>query len=444
MKLGRIDTQSPGERIVSVLDIGTSKICCMIAELDGDNAAADVPGAPLVARLLGVGEHRALGIKAGVVIDLGKAEEAVRKAIARAEEMAGLQIDDIVITVSCGRIASANFNASTDVVGPRVSDQDIARVFDAGRKFALGDGRTLLHLNGLGFGLDGNEGIAEPRGMVGAQLSADIHAVTADDLPLRNLTALIDRCYLKVSRLVAAPFAGALSTVTNEEARLGVLCVDIGGGTTSLAVFAEGHFIHADAFAIGGLHITYDIARKLSTPLDEAERLKTLYGNLTVAASDDNELISYPVIDQDEVGLYQITRSELREIISPRIQEILTRVRDRLEASGMAPYTSDQLVLTGGTSALAGLQGFAETTLDMHTRIGLPQTISGTPGTLETPAYSVAFGLVRAVAPSASATATNRAAAASLTGQPSRFGQMGRWLRESFWDDEHETRATGT
>lgn len=446
MTLGRRDKTNVGERVVAVLDIGTSKVCCMIAALGGNNVGADQPGRPLAARLLGFGELKSSGIKAGVVIDLAKAEAVVRQVIARAEEEAGRQIEDIVIAASCGRISSTNFTARTDVAAGQVSDADIARVYKAGRDFVLNEGRTLLHLGGLGFGLDDNEGIAEPRGMRGHTLSADLHAVTADDLPLRNLTALIDRCHLNVSRLVAAPYAGALASITEEEARLGVLCVDIGGGTTSMAIFAEGHFIHADAFAIGANQITYDLARKLSTPLEEAERLKTLHGNLVAASSDDHELISYPVLDQDEVGLYQVTRTELRELIEPRVTEILGLVRDRLHASGMDVYTSDHLVLTGGGSALAGLQDFAEKTLDMHTRIATPVSFDDVLDTLQTPAYAVTFGLVRAVSQhmSAGVVATTPATDASATVQRSYFGQMGQWLRESLWDDDRETRGTGT
>ncbi len=442
--LGRTEKNDAGERIVAVLDIGTSKICCMIAALDGDNVGADQPGRPLAARLLGFGELAASGIKAGVVIDLAKAENIVRKVIARAEEAAGRQVEEIVIAASCGRIASTNFTASTDVAGSEVSDADVARVFKAGRDFVLNENRTLLHLNGLGFGLDDNEGIAEPRGLKGLRLSADLHAVTADDLPLRNLTALIDRCHLNVSRLIAAPYASALASITEEESRLGVLCVDIGGGTTSMAVFAEGHFIHADAFAIGANQITYDLARKLSTPIEEAERLKTLHGNLVAASSDDHELISYPVLDQDEVGLYQITRTELRELIEPRVREILGLVHDRLCASGMDVYTSDHLVLTGGGSALAGLQDFAEQTLDMHARISAPTTFEDALDTLHAPAYAVAFGLVRAVSQRMGSGASTQAIDGTATVQRSYFGQMGQWLRESLWDDDRETRGTGT
>ena len=446
MKLARNEIIGTGERVVTVLDIGTSKVCCLIVALERANVGGERPGGQLNARLLGYGEHKSTGIKAGVVIDLTKAEDVVRKVISRAEEMSGREVDDIAIAVSCGRIASTNFTARTDVVSSHVSDSDIARVFRAGQEFVTNNGRTLLHLNGLGFGLDGNDGIAEPRGMVGKQLSADLHAVTADDLPLRNLTALIDRCYLDVSRLVTGPYAGALAAITDEEARLGVLCVDIGGGTTSMAVFAEGHFIHADAFALGANHITNDIARKLSTPLEEAERLKTLHGNLVAATSDSHTLISYPVIDQDEVGLYQISRAELREIIETRMSEILANVRDRLQASGMGDYTSDHLVLTGGGSALTGLQDFAGNMLDMHTRIGAPDIVADVPEQLHSPGYSVAFGLVRAASQQEEirSTAVPGTITSTRAVQRSYFGQMGQWLRESLWDDDRDTRGTGT
>ncbi|MEL7544244.1 MAG: cell division protein FtsA [Pseudomonadota bacterium] len=433
------------ERIVSVLDIGTSKTCCLIVALDGDNSDAATPGTAVAGRLLGFGELRSAGIRAGTVVDLAKAEDVVRRVIAKAEAMAGRQIEQIVIAASCGRAASLNFTATTDILKERIEDADIARVFKAGRDFAVRDGRTLLHMNGLGFGVDGETGIADPRRMAGKRLAADLHAVTVDETPLKNLTALIDRSYLDVSRLVAAPYAGSLASIADDEARFGCLCLDIGGGMTSLAVFAEGHFIHADALAIGANQITTDIARRLSTPLDEAERLKTLHGSLAVASSDVHELISYPVVDAEEVGLYEVSRRELRDIIEPRMNEILSLVRDRLQASGMLEYTSDRLVITGGGAALTGLQDYAEDHLDMHTRIAAPITLADCPAQLETPAHAVAFGLIRAVAERRSTKGDRPPIDAAATAERTIFGQMGQWLRQSLWDDDRDdTRRTGT
>ncbi|MEO0618334.1 MAG: cell division protein FtsA [Pseudomonadota bacterium] len=433
------------EHIVSVLDIGTSKTCCLIVALDGDNSDATSPGTAIAGRVLGYGELRSAGIRAGTVVDLAKAEDVVRRVIAKAEAMADRQIEKIVIAASCGRAASINFTATADILKERVENADVARVFKAGRDFAVRDGRALLHMNGLGFGVDDETGIADPRRMAGKRLAADLHAVTVDETPLKNLTALIDRSYLDVSRLIAAPYAGALAAIADDEARLGCLCVDIGGGTTNLAVFAEGHFIHADALTIGANQITTDIARRLGTPLNEAERLKTLHASLAVAASDAHELISYPVVDADEVGLYEVSRRELRDIIAPRMSEILSLIQDRLRSSGMLEYTSDRLVLTGGGAALTGLQDFAEDQLDMHTRIATPMTLADCPEQLETSAHAVVFGLIRAVAERHGSAGHRAAIDATTTAERSIFGQMGQWLRQSLWDDDRDdTRRTGT
>ncbi|MEL6287381.1 MAG: cell division protein FtsA [Pseudomonadota bacterium] len=432
------------ERIVSVLDIGSSKTCCLVAAVDGDAVDAARPGAPLDARVIGSAELRSAGIKAGSVVDLARAEDVVRRVIAKAEASAGREIEQIAIAVSCGRLASANFTVSADVVGERVSAADVDRLFEAGRNFAASDGRTLLHLNALGFGIDESDGVADPRDMLADRLTADLHAVTADVSPLRNLTALIDRAYLDVSRLVATPFASATAAITDEEARLGCLCIDLGAGTTTMAMFAEGHFIHADAIALGAHQITLDIARRLGAPIEEAERLKTLHASLVTAQSDEREMVSYPVVDADEVGLYEVSRRELQEIVRPRIAELLDLVSDRLTRSGMRDFASDQVVLTGGGAALTGLRDFAESRLDMHIRIASPRTIDGLAEDETTPAHTAALGLLRLTAPRPGADPV-RTLDANAMAQTSIFAQMGRWLRQSLWDDDRDdARRTGT
>ena len=428
------------EKIVTVLDIGSSKICCMVVALAPWAGRPQAIGDPVPARLLGVAHQRSKGIKAGVVTDLSEAEEAIRASVSRAERMAGLTADKVIVSVSCGRLQSANFTAKAKVGSGTVTNLDVERVLAAGRRFAESDSRRLLQMNGLGYRLDDIGGIRNPRGMNGARLSIDLHAVTADEAPLRNLARLIDRCHLSVGGLVASPYASGLAVINEEEARLGVACIDLGGGTTTLSVFTEGHFVYTDAVALGGSHISFDIARALSTPLYEAERIKTLYGTLVGASSDVHEMFSYPVIGQDEVGLHQSSRARLREIMLPRVEETLGLVRDRLDASGFAAFAGQRVVLTGGASQLTGFGEFAAQFFGKAVRVGRPAGFGGATDSVTGPAFATTIGLLHAlIAPGAGVTSGQRPNGAMT--RSGYLGRVGQWFRESFWEDEQQAAS---
>lgn len=438
--LGLSNRLANGEKVITVLDIGSSKICCMILALTPWVGRDHAIGKPLPARLLGAAHQRSKGIKAGVVVDLAEAEDSIRAAVSRAENMAGLRVEDVVVAISCGRLRSSNFKAKAKVSTGTVSSLDMDRVLAAGRRFAEADGRLLLQMNSLSYQLDGVATVSDPRGMSGAELSVDIHAVIADASPLRNLARLIDRCYLTVSGLIASPYASGLSVISEEEARLGVACIDLGGGTTTLSVFAEGHFVFTDAVALGGSHISFDIARTLSTPLYEAERIKTLYGSLLGASSDAQELLSYPVVGQEDVDLQQTTRVRVREIIRPRVEETLASVRDRLQRSGFAEYAGQRIVLTGGASQLTGLGEFAAEFFGKAVRIGEPMRFGGTTDRLTGPAFAAAHGLVPAlVTPQAT---VSHGAKGNWANRAGYLGRVGQWFKESFWEDEQQTASS--
>ena len=224
----------------------------------------------------------------------------MRAAIAQAERMAHLTLEEVFVSVSCGRLQSSNFSASVDITGGVVRADDIDRLMAGGHAFAEREGRTLIHLNRIGFRVDGAAGSHDPRGMAASRLSADLHTVAADEAPVRNLMLVVERCYLNVRALIATPYASALAATSEEERRLGVTCIDIGGGTATVAAFADGHFIHAATIPVGGHHITLDIAQALQTPLAEAERIKTLYGTMVVAQSDEYETFSYALAGEED------------------------------------------------------------------------------------------------------------------------------------------------
>ncbi|MEQ1712598.1 MAG: cell division protein FtsA, partial [Hyphomicrobium sp.] len=361
---------------IGVLDIGTSKIVCLIASVDPRGPEhGDIPRATV----LGVGHQRSRGVKAGVITDLDDAEEAVRTAVGQAERMAGVTLDAVYVAVSCGRLKSRIFSANADVEAGVVADGDISRAMAGGRAYAERDGRTLVHLNRLGFRLDRTAPVRDPRGMAARQLSADLHAVTADDAPVRNLVMAVERCHLGVAGLIAAPYASALAASTVDERRLGVTVIDLGGGTATMASFADGQLIHADAVPVGGNHLTYDIARALQAPLAEAERIKALYGTLVVASSDEHEAFSYPLAGEEEGATNRATRAQLRAVIQPRVAGTMALIAERLARADMASVATGRVVLTGGSSQLVGLGDFAAAALGRPVRAAGVSQIAGLP-----------------------------------------------------------------
>jgi cell division protein FtsA len=423
--LNRDKTDGRNSQIVGLLDIGTSKVACIIAALD----APERTGESRRVRVLGIGHLRSRGLKAGVITDLAEAETTVRAAIAQAERMAHLTLEEVFVSVSCGRLQSSNFAASVDITGGVVRADDIERLMTGGHAFAEREGRTLIHLNRLGFRVDGAAGSHDPRGMAASRLAADLHTVAADEAPVRNLMLVVERCYLNVRALIATPYASALAATSEDERRLGVTCIDIGGGTATVAAFYDGHFIHAATIPVGGHHITLDIAQALQTPLAEAERIKTLYGTIVVAQSDEYETFSYALAGEEEGARGQATKAQLAGIIRPRVAGILGMVRERLDKAGVSAFAGERVVLTGGASNLVGLGEFAANTLGRPARVSMPQPSAGLPQNVSSPAFSTVAGLL-AVAASGSGEVSGLRDREALGG--GYFERVGEWLKTGF------------
>jgi cell division protein FtsA len=413
--------------VTGVLDIGTSKIACLIAAVDTEPRAPGAAAPP--PRVLGVGHQRSRGVKGGVITDLDEAEQAARLAIAQAERMAGVMLEEVRVSVACGRLKSHNFAATIEVESGVVTEDDLTRLLAGGQVFAERDRRTLIHMNQVALRLDGAPGARDPRGMAARTVAADLHAVTADEAPLRNLLLVVERCHLAASSLVPAPFASAIGVTSDEERRLGVTCVDIGAGTTTLAMFAEGRFLYADAAPMGGNHITFDIARALHTPLAEAERIKALYGTMVSAQSDELDLISYPLSGEDEGVAHHTTKAKLGEVIRPRVQGLITHIRERIEACEMGAYAGRCIVLTGGASQLVGFGDFMAGQLGRPVRVACPQSVSGLPPVVSSPAFAAAAGLLSAGAPDVGGPMSFRDRDALARGY---FERVGTWLRQGF------------
>ena len=373
-------------RIAGTLDIGSSKIACVIAEVPSDNNLESL-------RVLGTGLHRSQGVLGGTITDPRAAEAAIRAAVAQAERAAGLTLKDVFVSITCGRLKSSSFAAHAEIGPLGVRDSDLTRVIDGARSYVERDGRALVHMNRLHYRLDGSPCGEDPRGMAAGRLTAGMHAVAAGEGAIRNLIHTVERCDLTVSGLVAAPYAAALAVTSAEERRLGVTVVDMGGGTITLAVFNEGHFVHCEAFPAGGHHLTFEIAQKLHAPIAEAERIKTLYASMVNAQSDVCDSFRYAILGDAENGLGHGTRAQLAEVVRPRVESQLCEVAARLDASG---WTGGPVVLTGGASQLSGLAGFAASYLRRDVTTSGPQSRLRLPALAASPALAAAVGLALA------------------------------------------------
>jgi cell division protein FtsA len=418
---------------LSVLDIGTSKIVCLVAQLQPIETLETLRGRTHLARVLGIGHQRSLGIKGGVVIDLEAAEGAIRQAIHAAERMAKVEIQSVIVNLTGGRLASEHFEAHVGVRGP-VSPADVHRVLETASSHGLRPGRTVLHALPTGFSLDAQAHIVDPSGMIGEKLGVDLHVVTAEAAAARNLMLAVERCHVGIEAVIATPYAAGLSALVDDEAEMGCVVVDLGGGTTTVGVFANGHVVHVDAIAVGGHHITMDIARGLTTRVAVAERLKTLHGSCILSSSDDRDTITVPQVDDDERDVANhIPNSHLVRIIKPRVEEVLELVRDRLKSAGFAAQAGRRVVLTGGGSQLVGLPELARRILHGQIRVGRPLGIKGMPEAARGPAFSAAVGLL--VYPQVAHAEHFEPSAGAWfagTGTDGYLSRVGRWIRESF------------
>jgi cell division protein FtsA len=418
--------------VVAALDVGTSKIACLIARLRPHAPQEVLRRRTHAIEVIGFGHTGASGMKAGTVVDLDSAEEAMRHAIDLAERMASVQIESAIVSISAGRIASELFAANVDV-GGTVADSDIERVLAAGSANSAREGRVVLHSMPIGFSLDEARGIRDQRGMLGRRFGVDMHVVTVDVAAARNLMLAIERCHLGVEAMVASPYAAGLSVIADDEADLGTAVIDMGAGTTTIAAFSAGRFIHVDGFALGGYHITMDLARGLSASVYDAERIKTLYGSVLAGGSDERDMITIqPVGGEEREPPQFISRAILTRIIKPRVEEIVEMVRDRLAQSPFAAEPRGRVILTGGASQLVGLPELAARIIGRPVRVGRPLGISGLPDAAKGPAFAAAAGLL--VYPQAAHLEhfEPRRTRQLMTGTGGYIARVGRWLRESF------------
>ncbi len=419
--------------VVSVLDIGTSKICCLIAKLRPREKGEAILGRTHKIEVLGIGHQQSRGIKSGVIVNLDEAEHAIRHTVDAAERMAGVTVDSLITNVSSGRLVSEAFAADISLDGHAVDERDISQVLLAGAQHALAPERSVVHSIPIGYSLDGEHGIVNPLGMIGSKLGIDMHVLTAENAPLRNLELCVNRSHLSLEAMVATPYAAGLSSLVEDEMRMGCACIDIGGGTTTLSVFMDGRFVYSDAIAVGGNHVTMDLARGLSTSLEDAEKLKIKHGSALLGRSDSEVMVSVtPISDDERETPQQVSRAQISRIIQPRVEETLELIRDRLLKSGFADAVGKRLVLTGGASQLNGMAEVARRLLSRNVRLGRPMGIAGMPEATKGPAFATAVGLLiypqiasieNFSVPTGFGTMLN-------TGTGGQWGRIGTWLKE--------------
>jgi cell division protein FtsA len=419
--------------LVASLDIGTSKVACMIARLRPCAPSDSLRGRTHAIELIGYSQIQSRGMKAGAVVDLAECEQAVRHAVALAERMAKVRVESVLLSVSGGRLQGQLVEAAADIRGSTVGPSDISRVTSAGMRHATGEGRTVLHALPVGYSLDGVKGIRDPRGMVARQFGVDMNVVTSDATVARNLMLVVERCHLNVEAMAASPYVAGLSVLTDDETDLGAAVIEMGAGTTTIATYTGGRFVHAAGFALGGQHITMDLARGIGACIADAERIKTLYGTVLTGGSDARELMSVPSAGDDERDVPQIvSRATIANIIRHRAEEIFEMVRDRLADSPFGAEPRGRIVLTGGASQLTGIPELATRILGRPVRIGRPLGFGRLPNEAKSASFSVPSGLLVYPQYAHLEHVEPRHTRQVRTGTDGYFGKVGRWLREGF------------
>jgi cell division protein FtsA len=419
--------------LVASLDIGTHKIACLIARLRPSAPSEALRGRTHAVELIGYSQIRSRGVKAGAVVDLVECEQAVRQAVALAEDMAKVRVESVLLSVSAGRLQAQLVEAAAEIKGGAVTSADVARITSAGMHHATGEGRTVLHALPTGYSIDGVKGVRDARGMMARQFGVDMNVVTSDTTVVKNLMLVVERCHLNVEAMAASPYVAGLAVLTDDEADLGAAVVEMGAGTTTIATYSGGRFIHASGFALGGHHITMDLARGVSACIADAERIKTLYGTVLTGGSDAHELMSVPSAGDDELDVPQVvSRATIANIVRHRAEEIFEMVRDRLADSPFAAEPKARVVLSGGACQLTGTLELATRILNRPVRIGRPLGVSRLPTEAKSASFAVPAGLLVYPQYAHLEHVEPRYARQLRTGTDGYFGKVGRWLREGF------------
>ncbi len=364
------------------LDIGTTKICCIIGEIN-DQGGLDV---------IGIGTHPSKGLRKGVVVNIESTVESIKNAVEEAELMSGSEIESVYVGIAGGHIKGFNSHGVIAVKNKEISQADIDRVIDAAKAVAIPMDREVIHVIPQEYIVDDQDGINAPLGMSGVRLEAKVHIVTGAVTSAQNIVRSVTRAGLRVNDIVLEQLASSKAVLSNDEKELGVAIIDIGGGTSDLAIFFQEAIKHTSVLAIGGNHITNDIAIGLRTPTAEAERIKKDYGCALTSMVNEKETIEVPSVGERENRV--LSRHLLSEIIEPRVDELFTLVKMEMSQSGHRDIVTSGIVLTGGSSIMRGMEEAAERIFELPVRKGLPISIGGLVDVVNSPMFATAVGLL--------------------------------------------------
>ncbi len=367
--------------IVVGLDIGTSKVCAIVGELTEHGP-----------EIIGLGSQASHGLRKGVVINIEATVNSIKKAVEEAGLMAGCEIHTVFTSISGGHIKAFNSHGIVAVKNKEVAPRDLERVIDAAKAVAIPMDREVLHVLPQDYIIDEQDGIKEPLGMSGVRLEAKVHIITGSVTAAQNIVKCCNRTGLNVAEIVMAPLAAATAVLSDEERELGVLLVDMGGGTTDIALYHDGTLKHTAVLGIGGNHVTNDIAAGLRTPFNDAERIKRRYGFAKAKMVTEDERVEVPIMAGKGAG--SVSRQILCEIIEPRLDEIFELIQREVAKSGYEGALASGVVITGGAMLLPGAIELAERSFGLPVRLGVPVHVGGLVDVIDSPAYAAGVGLV--------------------------------------------------
>jgi cell division protein FtsA len=369
------------ENIIVGLDVGTTKICAVVGEVEGKKI-----------NIIGIGTHPSIGLRKGVVVNIESTVESIQKAVEEAELMAGCEISSVYAGIAGGHITGFNSRGIVAIKGPEVTKNDVERVIDAARAVAIPMDREVIHVIPQEFIIDDQGGIQNPVGMSGVRLEAKIHIVTGAVTSAHNIVKCANRSGLDVCDIVLEPLASGEAVLTDEEKDLGTALLDLGGGTSDLAIFFGKNIKHTFVLSLGGNNLTNDISIGLRASQAEAEKIKIKYGTCVARDISNEETIEVPGMGGRKPR--KLPRQILGEILEPRIEEIFTLIKREILRAGMDNVITSGIVLTGGSSLLHGITDIAESIFDVPSRLGTPRGISGLIDVVNNPMYATGVGLV--------------------------------------------------
>src|SRR5512134_10624 len=371
------------EEIVVGIDVGTTKICTLVGRVEDYKSI----------RILGVGIEPSEGIRKGIIVDLAAASQAITRSVERAESTSGLEITSALVSMAGAHVSSVNSRGAAAVNGNGIEEYDIEHALEQARAVAIPYDREIIHVIQRGFSVDGQDGIRNPKGMHGYRLEVEAHIITASAATVDNLRQCVGAAGVEIQQFVLNPLASAEVVLTEQEREMGVAVCDIGGGTTDLAIYVDGDVWHTMVLAVGGNHLTQDIAHGLRLPMSQAEDVKKQQGHAVRSEVGSEEYFTIRPFGEDHA--VQINRQDLAHIIEARIAETFGLILQEIKRSGYDGLLPAGMVLTGGTSALPGIKRIASEVLGMPVRTGQPEHLTGLTDKLNSPAYSTGVGLLR-------------------------------------------------